>query len=79
MQEIYRVRDWLADNELTAIITAKLEGHTSEVAPYGFMQFMVGRNGVTLAMTSLIQGASAAPGSGTSGRKKARREARNAP
>ncbi len=41
MREIYRVRDWLADNELTAIITAKLDGHTSEVAHYGFMQFMV--------------------------------------
>jgi circadian clock protein KaiC len=42
MREVYRVRDWLlADNELTAIITAKLDGHTSEVAHYGFMQFMV--------------------------------------
>ena len=41
MREIYRVRDWLAENELTAIITAKLDGHTSEVAHYGFMQFMV--------------------------------------
>jgi circadian clock protein KaiC len=41
MREIYRVRDWLADNELTAIITAKLDGHTSEIAHYGFMQFMV--------------------------------------
>ena len=25
MREIYRIRDWLADNALTAIITAKLE------------------------------------------------------
>jgi circadian clock protein KaiC len=41
MREIYRVRDWLADNELTAIITAKLDGHASELAHYGFMQFMV--------------------------------------
>jgi circadian clock protein KaiC len=41
MREIYRVRDWLADNELTAIITAKFDGHASEVAHYGFMQFMV--------------------------------------
>jgi circadian clock protein KaiC len=41
MREIYRVRDWLSENELTAIITAKLNGHTAEIAPYGFMQFMV--------------------------------------
>jgi circadian clock protein KaiC len=41
MREIYRVRDWLADNELTAIITAKLDSHTTEVAHYDFMQFMV--------------------------------------
>jgi len=41
MREIYRVRDWLSDNELTAIITAKLDGHTADVAPYGFIQFMV--------------------------------------
>jgi circadian clock protein KaiC len=41
MREIYRVRDWLTDNELTAIVTAKLDGHTPEVAHYGFMQFMV--------------------------------------
>ena len=38
MREIYRVRDWLADNELTAIITAKVDGHKPEVAHYDFMR-----------------------------------------
>ena len=41
MREIYRIRDWLADNALTAIITAKLENRASEAAHYGFLQFMV--------------------------------------
>ncbi len=41
MREIYRIRDWLADNALTAIITAKLESRTSEALHYGFLQFMV--------------------------------------
>ena len=41
MREIYRIRDWLADNELTAIVTAKTDGAASEVWHYGFMQFMV--------------------------------------
>ena len=41
MREIYRVRDWLADNELTAIITAKIDSDNSEAMRYGFMQFMV--------------------------------------
>ena len=41
MREIYRVRDWLANNKLTAIITAKLDGHAPTVAHYDFMQFMV--------------------------------------
>ena len=41
MREIYRVRDWLADNALTAILTAKLESGTSEALHYGFLQFMV--------------------------------------
>jgi len=41
MREIYRLRDWLADNELTAIITAKIDGDASSPATYGFMQFMV--------------------------------------
>jgi circadian clock protein KaiC len=40
MREIYRIRDWLADNALTAIITAKLENRTSEAVHYGFLQFM---------------------------------------
>ena len=29
MREIYRLRDWLARNDLTAIITAKIDGDTS--------------------------------------------------
>lgn len=41
MREIYRMRDWLAENELTAIITAKVDNNISEVVHYGFMQFMV--------------------------------------
>lgn len=41
MREIYRIRDWLADNELSAIITAKADVSTSEVINYGFLQFMV--------------------------------------
>jgi circadian clock protein KaiC len=42
MREIYRIRDWLADNEVNAaIITAKIDGGTSEIVNYGFMQFMV--------------------------------------
>ncbi len=41
MREIYRIRDWLADNEMNAIITAKIEGGSSEVVNYGFMQFMM--------------------------------------
>lgn len=41
MREVYRIRDWLAANELTAIVTAKLEDRTSQVAHYGFLQFMV--------------------------------------
>ena len=40
MREIYRIRDWLADNALTAIVTAKLEERTSEALHYGFLQFM---------------------------------------
>ena len=32
MREIYRIRDWLADNALTAIVTAKLEHHGSVAA-----------------------------------------------
>ena len=41
MREIYGIRDWLADNALTAIVTAKLENRTSEALHYGFLQFMV--------------------------------------
>jgi circadian clock protein KaiC len=41
MREIYRIRDWLADSALTAIITAKLDSQTSQGTNYGFMQFMV--------------------------------------
>ncbi len=43
MREIYRLRDWLTRHELTAIITTKIdaEGMGTDVANYGFMQFMV--------------------------------------
>ena len=43
MREIYRLRDWLTRRELTAIITTKIdgEGTSTDVANYGFMQFMV--------------------------------------
>ena len=41
MREIYRIRDWLADNEATAIITAKVDGGAPGVLNYSFMQFMV--------------------------------------
>lgn len=42
MREIYRIRDWLADNEVNAaIITAKIDGDGSEILNYGFLQFMV--------------------------------------
>ena len=41
MREIYRLRDWLAENGLTAILTAKLDGQTAEAVRYGFLQFMV--------------------------------------
>ncbi|MGC1459565.1 MAG: circadian clock protein KaiC [Steroidobacteraceae bacterium] len=41
MREIYRLRDWLAGNELTAIITTKIDPDTSQSVNYSFMQFMV--------------------------------------
>ena len=42
MREIYRIRDWLAANEVdAAIITAKVDGDSSEVLNYRFLQFMV--------------------------------------
>src|SRR4051812_34173052 len=41
MREIYRIRDWLAANEMSAIITAKTDGGAGEAVNYDFMQFMV--------------------------------------
>lgn len=41
MREIYRLRDWLADHALTAIITAKVDDRTSGLMRYDFLQFMV--------------------------------------
>ena len=41
MREIYRLRDWLEQNSLTAILTAKLDGRTSQPVHYDFLQFMV--------------------------------------
>ena len=41
MRELYRLRDWLDDNALTAIVTAKTEGRPVEAVHYGFLQFMV--------------------------------------
>lgn len=42
MREIYRIRDWLKENEVNAaIITAKLDDDGSQIVNYGFMQFMV--------------------------------------
>jgi circadian clock protein KaiC len=41
MREIYRIRDWLADHQMNAIITAKTEGGLAEIVNYDFMQFMV--------------------------------------
>jgi circadian clock protein KaiC len=41
MRELYRIRDWLAANALTAIVTAKLEDRTSRPLHYDFLQFMV--------------------------------------
>jgi circadian clock protein KaiC len=41
MREIYRLRDWLAEHALTAIITAKLDEGTSAAVHYSFLQFMV--------------------------------------
>jgi len=40
MREIYRIRDWLADNAINAIVTAKIEEGKSPAESYGFMQFM---------------------------------------
>jgi circadian clock protein KaiC len=41
MREVYRLRDWLTHNDLTAIITTKIDGDTPGVVNYSFMQFMV--------------------------------------
>src|SRR3984893_6787440 len=41
MREVYRLPDWLTHNKLTAIITTKIDGDTSGVVNYSFMQFMV--------------------------------------
>jgi len=42
MREIYRIRDWLAANDVNAaIITAKIDGDGSAMLNYGFLQFMV--------------------------------------
>lgn len=41
MRELYRLRDWLADNALTAILTAKTDHPSSGSTNYGFLQFMV--------------------------------------
>lgn len=41
VREIYRIRDWLAKNEVdAAIITAKI-GDSAQIANYPFLQFMV--------------------------------------
>jgi circadian clock protein KaiC len=40
MREIYRIREWLADNPMTAIITAKLDDGRNDTSHYGFLQFM---------------------------------------
>jgi circadian clock protein KaiC len=42
IREIYRIRDWLAENEVSAaIFTAKIDNHGADIANYGFLQFMV--------------------------------------
>jgi circadian clock protein KaiC len=41
MREIYRVAHWLAEAELTAIVTAKLEDSDPRSVDYGVMQYMV--------------------------------------
>jgi circadian clock protein KaiC len=42
VREIYRIRDWLAENEVNAaIFTAKIDNRGAEMANYGFLQFMV--------------------------------------
>jgi len=42
IREIYRIRDWLGENQVdAAIFTAKIDSHGSAIANYGFLQFMV--------------------------------------
>jgi circadian clock protein KaiC len=42
MREIYRIRSWLADNDVdAAIITAKVDGDGSQLVNYGLLQFIV--------------------------------------
>jgi circadian clock protein KaiC len=42
VREIYRIRDWLAENAVdAAIITAKIDSRGSEIANYAFLEFMV--------------------------------------
>jgi circadian clock protein KaiC len=42
VREIYRIRDWLAENEVNAaIFTAKVDNHGVAIAKYDFLQFMV--------------------------------------
>jgi circadian clock protein KaiC len=42
IREIYRIRDWLAENAVdAAIFTAKIDAHGSAIANYGFLEFMV--------------------------------------
>ena len=41
LQEIYRIRDWLVENELTGILTAKIGPDNLSQTHYSFMQFMV--------------------------------------
>jgi len=41
MRELYRLRDWLAANALTALVTVKEVDGSPEVAHCGFLQFMV--------------------------------------
>src|SRR6185437_4046353 len=42
IREIYRIRDWLAENEVSAaIFTAKIDNHGADIENYGFLQFMV--------------------------------------
>ncbi len=40
LQEIYRIRDWLVENKLTGILTAKIGLDKVSQTDYGFMQFM---------------------------------------